>query len=358
MNFSEQFPLLASCTYLNTANSGLLSRSLLDWRSQHDAEFLEQGSRFRLHKDAFLSGVKETIAQYFHANAAYTFLVPNFSFGFNTVLDGLPGKQRFLLLTGDYPSVMYPVISRGFEYHQLAIQGTLEEDLLQAIETYKPTVLACSVVQYTSGMLVTQELITTIKSKYPDLLIIMDGTQYCGTAHLNFEQSGIDILLTSGYKWLLGGYGNGFVLMKAAAASGLYQQAQQQPTPKEAFLQNKSIVSLQFEPGHQDTLTYGSLQQSVLYLQQLGHSFIEDRIAQLTGRMRDALLERGLLNRNISLQQQAPLFTIPATDKLLMAIREANIICTERGGGLRVSFHFFNTIEEVGKLLDVLDSAL
>ena len=46
------------------------------------------------------------------------------------------------------------------------------------------------------------------------MLIIADATQFCGTAPFNFNESAIDILGGSGYKWLLGGYGNGYILFK------------------------------------------------------------------------------------------------------------------------------------------------
>ncbi|MEX0362300.1 MAG: aminotransferase, partial [Allomuricauda sp.] len=41
--------------------------------------------------------------------------------------------------------------------------------------------------------------------------------QFCGTQEFNFEESGIDVLGASAYKWLLAGYGNGFFLVKEEA---------------------------------------------------------------------------------------------------------------------------------------------
>jgi len=54
MDYKDQFPVLGNYTYLNTANSGILSKSLLDWRIEHDQDFLANGSIFRAKKDQFL----------------------------------------------------------------------------------------------------------------------------------------------------------------------------------------------------------------------------------------------------------------------------------------------------------------
>lgn len=359
MNFKEQFPVLANCTYLNTANSGILSLDLLNWRHEHDITFAQQGSNFRWHKDAFLQGVKETIAGYVHADADYTFLVPNFSFGYNTVLEGLVKQQRFLLLQDDYPSVVYPVVSRGFEYYQIPLADDVEASLLQAIEMHKPTVLACSVVQYMSGAMVSPAFTKVIKERFPDLMIVMDGTQFCGTVQFDFLDSGIDVFIASGYKWLMGGYGNGFVVMRPEMAERLYVEEQKKPGPTEAFLQGRSPLSLSFEPGHQDTLVYGTLQRAVQYIQQLGPAWIEEKVRELSCQAREMFASRGLIT-GAALHQKQPgyLYTIPATEKLVTALDNANIVYTNRGKVLRMSFHFYNTGEELQLLADVMDSCL
>ncbi|WP_214072573.1 hypothetical protein [Mucilaginibacter sp. dw_454] len=41
MDFSAQFPVLDNYAYLNTANSGIISRDLAAWRNAHDQVFLQ-----------------------------------------------------------------------------------------------------------------------------------------------------------------------------------------------------------------------------------------------------------------------------------------------------------------------------
>jgi len=103
---------------------------------------------------------------------------------------------------------------------------------LDKISTSKPTAFAFSLVQYVSGIKLSDQFLKTLKTAFPDILLMVDGTQFCGTAPFNFEDSAIDVLISSGYKWMLGGYGNGFVFIKtqqkATSTTSVKQTAYQQ----------------------------------------------------------------------------------------------------------------------------------
>ena len=114
-DFSSQFPVIKDYTYLNTASCGLLSRDLVEWRNDHDRRLMEGGSLFRdLHK-AHIREIRQVVADFFSTSESNVALLPNFSFGWNTLLDGMAKNKKVLLLKGDYPSVNWPVEHRKFE---------------------------------------------------------------------------------------------------------------------------------------------------------------------------------------------------------------------------------------------------
>ncbi len=357
MDFSHQFPVLNSYSYLNTANSGILSRELLEWRTAHDQDFLLTGSLFRLKRDEFLQNGRETIADFFNGKASHTYLVPNFSFGFNVLLDGLGSPKRFLLLKEDYPSINYPVESRGHECSYVPIDETLEQNILDAIEYVNPEVIAFSLVQYSNGLKIDLDFLKQLKANYPDLLIIADGTQFCGTAQFDFQKSGIDVLICSGYKWLLGGYGNGFVLLSEEAGEKLYVKEKKIPLPTEGFLKNRNTLSLFFEPGHLDTLNFGTLFKSITYLRQQGIEKIENKIYQLTLKARQAFIDRELLSIAVkNRKNHSAIFNLDISFDMIKKLQDNGIIITYRGAGARVSFHFYNSEDNLDNLLQVIDS--
>ena len=356
MPFSTHFPILDTCTYLNTANAGILSRQLQQWRNKHDADYAISGSDLRAKQGGIIGELRQNLSMLFGSRTDNTYLVSNFSIGFNTLLEGLEKSHRFLLLSEDYPSVNYPVISRGFDYVEVPMTPCPEDQILAAIEKYKPTVLAFSIVQYISGMRIDPQFIKDIKGSYPELILIADGTQFCGTAAFDFKSSGLDAVISSGYKWMLGGYGNGFVMLSDQLKECIYQQRKRTPLPTAPFLKGKDFLSLCFEPGHLDTLNFGSLNQSVLYLQSLGLENIEKISQSVCEKARAAFYSRGLISASLLGRKiQSTLMNLPLKPETFQKLIAKGIICSNRGTGTRVSFHFYNTDKDLDHLLHILD---
>ncbi|TDO22884.1 aminotransferase class V-fold PLP-dependent enzyme [Pedobacter duraquae] len=356
MNFQALFPILKHSTYLNTAYSGILSEPILDWRRAHDQSFMDGASDFRIEQPAFLQEVRIALSRYFNAEVAHTFLVPNFSHGFARLLEGIPASHRFLLIKEDYPAVNYSVVNRGFAVDYVLPDADLEGNILAQMAATRPDVFAFSIVQYSNGLKIDLQFLKRLKQLYPDLLIVADGTQYCGTESFDFDASGVDVLIASGYKWMLGGYGNGFMLMKPSVSADIYSANQELGLPNEAFLQDRTVLSLYFESGHQDSLSFGTLYQSILWFEDLGKDFIDHRINNLIVKAKSAFEDRGLLAPEIvNRKLHSNIFNLLIAEEDFTKLERTNIKYTARGRGIRVSFHFYNTEQDLQHLLDVLD---
>ncbi|RZK77724.1 MAG: aminotransferase class V-fold PLP-dependent enzyme [Pedobacter sp.] len=356
MTFTEQYPLLNTSTYLNTASSGIISRNQLEWRSAHDLDYFNLGSGFRITQADFLQEVKVNVAQFFNASVRNTFLVPSFSFGFNTFLEGLSPEQRFLLLNEDYPSVNYAIESRGHTCGYLDIESDLEQRIVDKIKEFKPTVFAFSLVQYISGVKLDLGFIKELKQLFPELMIVADGTQFCGTEVFDFEKSGLDVLISSGYKWMLAGYGNGFVMLKDTVEIRLFAHSSGIAAPREPFLQGKGRLSVFFEPGHLDTLAFGTLNQSIVDFNKLGMDFVTEQNRLLGAKAKHAFEERGLLTKVVASRKvHSTIFNLKLDTAQYDKLIEQQIICLPRGAGVRLAFHFYNTETDLNKLLEGLD---
>lgn len=354
MNFHSLFPILDHYTYLNTAYSGLLSVDTAEWRANHDKEFVSGASKFREKSAGIIDELRKNISDLFGAKEENTFLVSNFSFGLDAVLNNLHRPHRFLLLKDDYPSIIDPVTRMGFEYHDVAIDENMEANILKKIKNYKLTAFAFSMVQYISGFRMDDRFLQKLKEENPDLLLIADGTQFLGTTNFNFSASPLDALIGSGYKWLLGGYGNGYVFLSDQLKEEINKYTKNSNTS--ALLNDcNNILKPLFEPGHLDSLNFGSLNQSINYLRTLGMDFIEKTNEELCNTARRALNSRGLIpDWMLDRKQQSTIINLPLTDKTIDKINEAGILSARRGKGLRISFHFYNTIEDLNHFLEVL----
>src|SRR5690606_524616 len=167
--------------------------------------------------------------------------------------------------------------------------------------------------------------------------------------------SGMDILISSAYKWMLAGFGNGFAFFNENAFPYLYADGKY-IKPSEPFLQGKSRLSLYFEPGHLDTLAFGSLRQSLMFFHEIGVDVIEDRIRTIADMAKEAFAERGLLQKEvINRKEHSSIFNLTGDDALFHKLLAEKIICVQWGKGIRVGFHFFNTQDDLNKILAVID---
>ena len=352
----RHFPSLSNCIYLNTAANGLVPKSVIEWRRHNDIDLLEQASTFRLHAKEHIDSVRNSVARFFGASPNETALVSNFSLGINMVLEGLPEGQKILLLKGDYPSVVCPVETRDFNVCYAEINENLEGNIESAIAKHRPDVFIFSIVQWLSGIKIDLEFVKQLKIDNPNLLVIADGTQYLGTESFNFHESGIDVLGTSGYKWLTAGFGNGFIMVKEEAQKHIFPRAIGFNSA-ESFSSDATETHFikHFEPGHQDTLNFGSLEQSILFVDSMGREKLYDKLSVLSNTAKLYFSEMGLLSNSILLREShSSIFNLKGNDAMFKKLIANNVICSPRGGGIRVSFHYYNSEADLNRLVEVL----
>ncbi|MGB6150708.1 MAG: aminotransferase class V-fold PLP-dependent enzyme [Pricia sp.] len=356
-NTRKHFPVLSQYIYANTASAGLLNDDLMEWRQEHDLDYLIGGSRMKTKSMLNdIPKVRKTVADFFGAAVENTALTPNFSLGLNLLLEGLDRKHKVLLVQNDYPSVNWPFERRDFNISYAALDANLESNIQEKIESENISVLALSLVQWISGIKIDMDFLKNLKKRYPNLIIIADGTQFCGTTDFNFQDSGIDILGASGYKWLLGGYGNGFFLLNEDVKNSVSLKATGF-NAAEANLNGRDDIRLakQLEPGHLDTLNFGSLKFSMEYLLSLGKSNIEHQLKKLSGKAKKEFTELGLLEDAVtSRNSHSTIFNIKGGDALFQKLTDNSVICSRRGEGIRFSFHFYNTEKDIDAIVQLL----
>ena len=195
-----------------------------------------------------------------------------------------------------------------------------------------------SLVRWTDGLLISPEFLTSLKKENPDLLIIADATQYLGAFHLDFDNSGIDVLGVSGYKWLLGGNGNGFIMLSELAESRIEKRSAGFNSTC-GDLDGLGAISLarSLEPGHLDTLNFGSLYKALQLLKALDLAQVEAYVQDLSRELKSGLTQRGLLSAEIARRPtHSTIFNIAFSDVRNQAMKAAGIVFSQRGGGLRV----------------------
>ena len=335
------FPVLKNSTYLNTAYVGPLSQELFDFRRAEEEKYLALGNEYKVDTYNTLDETHRVLALFFGLPSHHCFVVPNFSSGIRYIMPLLPKTSKVLYVNEDYPSLLNSFQSQGLNTKGIPLTETIEQDLEKELSKTQYDVLILSIVHYTSGILIDTEYLNQLKENYPNLLIIADGTQFLGAHSFQFNQSPFDVVVASGYKWLLAGFGNGVLMVS------------------EAFLLNVNIQSSDLKEiifqGHFNLLATSSLKFAVEQLVTLNFEELLNKKKKLSGYAKEALLESNYLDQRVNKRKEhSSIFLLNGSTSLYQHLMKSNISCVQRSTGVRVSFHYYNTIEEV----DILCKAL
>lgn len=354
----EQYPALENFTYLNSCSSGLMSKELLAFRRNLDEEYQLQGSNFRAGGYDKISEIKSVAASTFGGQPERTALIPSCSHGINMVLDGLANGQRVLHLPGDYPSIVWPFTSRNFVCTTLATEGPEAyalETLSEAIDSQHIEILAVSAVQYSNGEIIPPATFRALKDRFPDLLLIVDGTQFLGIAPFHFHESGIDVFVASAFKWLCAGYGNGILFLSEQMEQLLDAKLRGYNTYKNPRQEGSPTLGEYFEPGHQDLLAFQSLRFQVEQHQAIGFDNIQAQIQ----RVKTYAMEKIAAETPYAIiTSPAPgmasgILSIKAPPPLVKHLNAQQIVCSYNQG-LRLGIHFYNNEEDIDRLVGVM----
>ena len=357
-NLRKKFPVLNQCVYANTASAGLLSEDLMEWRQGHDLDYLIGGSEMKMKGFAHMPEIKKTVGKFFNCKPENVALVPNFSLGFNLLLEGLPKDKKVLLVNKDYPSVNWPFETRNFKRDYVDADEHMEESIHAKVKKGDVDILALSLVQWVDGVRIDFDFLKGLKKEFPNLMILADGTQYCGTEPFDFKDSGIDILGTSAYKWMLAGYGNGFFLVKDQVMDQFDLKGIGNGSVDNDASKRNSITFCKFlEPGHLDSLNFGSLEFAVNFLDEIGMEDIQAQLQKLSKKAMSVFSELDLLQPTITKRKRhSTIFNIKGDEKLFNKLTEENVVASARGGGIRLSFHLYNTEDEIEAIAKILRS--
>ena len=354
-NFKKLFPILNDYTYLNTPASGLLSVPVMEWRRSHDQAFLKKGSIIKENQSELLTTVREKVGTLFNCATNRVALVPNFSYGFNTLLEGISNTKKVLLIEGDYPSVNWPFESRTFDITYAKNDFQIEEHIEKAFANKQPDIFAFSLVQWINGLQIDHHFLKQLKDRYPETLFLGDATQYLGTTVFNFEQSAFDVLGASTYKWMNAGYGNAVYLFKEPVADRVAPKTTGFNSIQGKYKPQEGSFLGRFEPGHQDTLNYGSLGKAIDVINDIKMQNIESLIQDINKHAKEIFLEKKLISPELAHRStHGAFYNINGDENTVKKLKELDILTIARGEGVRVGFHYFNTQEDLLRLLDAL----
>jgi len=345
--------------YLNTAACGLIAPTVLQAGTEMYRELAVKGSTGGEYwRDNRYAEIKKLTADFLHTTEEYVALVPNCSFALNSLVHSLSGREKVLMYRKDYPSLYIPFVINNFEIAWLEDEdGFLInlEKLEATIKAEQPDLLVISHVQWQSGFTANLEQIGEICNRN-GVLLIVDTTQSLGAVEVDAPSLGIDVLVTSNYKWMNAGFGTGLVYMNAAFLDRYPPKVSGNGSRTfswndEGYTYVPGITN--YEPGSLDMFSVTIMEQSIKEKMQKGIGQIAAHNRVLTGVLLEGLAAMPVqITGPPDMQNRSAIVVIQEEAGLHGLLTQHNIITTLRNGTIRISIHDHNTADDIAVLID------
>lgn len=347
--------------YLNTAAAGLLSPTTLSAPDSFGRGMLRNpGGAFMGWLTEGLPRLREKAAVLLGTNVRQVGFAPNFSFGFCSVVESLRDRvHRVLLFRDDYPSLNLPFELGGFEISYLESADGFSislQEIKKILEQKKIEVLALSHVQFLAGFKIDVEALG-LYCRSHGVVFLVDATQSMGAVPLHFDDLGTDVLISSSYKWLNGGYGSAVCciteefIRRFPPRIGGFASMVQAPG---GWYYEPSIVS--YEPGHLNIPGLLQLEEAIDARLKQGQDAVADHNRRLVQRLAEGISGTPFRIRGgAGSSDRAALLSFDADKKVHDYLVGLGFSVTWRRGLIRVSPHFYNTTAEIDSLVSALE---
>lgn len=341
------YPGLSGPTYLDTPSCGLLSRPNVERAHRRTTELMERGVPAFLHwQFEELEKLKVLVADTVGGTAEGVFLVPGFSNGLALLAPILRGRDKVLLVRGDYHTLAPPFAANGgtLVWMDPEENGDIPlERIAAALERERPGIFAVSHVQWNTGYTLQLAAVAALCRQYGALFLV-DATQSWCVEPIDVAAMGIDILGSSGYKWPLAGFGNGFLHL---APEVLEECRMIHPKPAQLLM-----------PGHTDPIAFLRLKDALEDVTALGVGRIAERVRMLTDHAVQQLEGIGIpVLGGRDAGHRAGILIIAGDESRVRYLEGKGIRCMPRGKGVRIGPHWYNTQADIDKLVEVLRTA-
>ena len=195
-------------------------------------------------------------------------------------------------------------------------------------------------------------------------LVLLDDYQDSGTRPINVKAMQVDAYVSGTLKYLLGPPGLAFMYVRKSIVESLVPTVtgwfgQRNPFAFDVRLLDPAPGARRFESGTPPIPTIYGAVAGVKLLQQFGLQNVANQIRILTQGLIRGASELGIQIKT-PLDSAGPLVVLRSKDAdgLVRLFARDGVICSSRHDGLRISFHAYNTLDEVKFVLGLLEQYL
>ena len=366
----NEFPITRDLVYLNNCSLTPLPRRGRERIERFATEWTELGGRaWYDHWIGEYEKLRSDIAKVLGAKHDDEIAIePNVSAALVGVASTIDYAKRPKVIVTD---IDFP--TDGHTFHAVAPRGARVEfvrspdrvrvplELFERAIDESTAVVCTGHVYFTSGWIQDVAALAELCHRKGALLVV-DAYQSIGAIPFDVDRSGVDYLVGGTLKWLMGGPGIAFLYARADIAERAHPSAVgwwgvADPFAFDIEHLRPGAGARRFEYGTPAVAAIYAARAGIELLGEIGIPTVRERHKLLSQRLVDGARQQGWTVRcPTDAEERTTIVTLehPDPQSAVDALRERGVICDSRPGLIRLSPHYFNTIDEMDRALELL----
>lgn len=363
-----RFPVFEKKIYLNSCSQGALCDAVRAALDAHLESWDESGSAWDQWVQQYERS-RSTFASFIGASPDEVAIVPSASVGINAVASAFDYKERKRIVMGEFEfptmgQIWLAQQKRGAEVRFVAAEdGCIPPSAYERAIDRQCGIVPLTHVCFMNGQRSDVGAITQIAHQN-GALVMLDDYQDCGTRPIDVKALNLDFYVAGALKYLLAPSGIAFLYVRRELIPTLLPTitgwfGQTNPFAFDVKHFDPAPNSRRFEAGSPPVPQSYAVHASLGLLADIGLAKIASHVRALA----QAYLQGALglkIKSKTPLNSDGPLVVLQMKDAeaVVRKLGDAGIVVSSRMDGLRVSFHAYNTLEDVNAVLRLLEKNL
>jgi selenocysteine lyase/cysteine desulfurase len=359
-----RFRIFQTKIYLNSCSQGALSDAVESGFDDFIESWHEQGSPWEIWVEHY-EAARTAFAKFIHASPEEVAIVTSVSAGVNGIASALNFHERNKVVMGEFEfptmgQIWLAQQGRGGEVQFAKAQGnSMPAAAYEKLIDRNTLIVPLTHICFKNGFRTDVGTIAQLAHS-SGALVMLDDYQDCGTRPVDVKAMNLDFYVTGTLKYLLGPPGLAFLYVRkelipslAPAVTGWFGQANPFAYDPQHF--ELSPTARRFESGSPSVPNVYGAVPGFQMLQEIGMEQIENHVKKLAQALLSRTRQLGILTKT-PIENVGPLVVLQCRDsvQLLQVLAQNGIVASSRFDGLRISFHVYNTLDDVTAVVEVL----